>query len=139
MARREETGAVEKRAQAAVPSRGLARNRRAYSPNVDIVETSDEVIVFADMPGVGSENIDIHFENGELFLHGKVADRIPEGARAISREYGLGDFYRVFTISEQVDSEKITAEYRDGVLVLHLPKVEAAKPRKINVVAKSGS
>lgn len=139
MSRREETSALERRNESAVERRNLARNRRAYSPNVDIVETSDEVLVFADMPGVGSENLDIHFENGELFLHGKVAERIPEGAKLISREYGFGDFYRVFTISEQVDSEKITAEYRDGVLVLHLPKVEAAKPRKIKVVAKSSS
>ncbi len=139
MSRKEETSAVERRNESAVERRTLSRNRRAYSPNVDIVETADEVIVFADMPGVGSENIDIHFENGELFLRGKVADRIPEGAKVISREYGFGDFYRVFTISEEVDSEKITAEYRDGVLTLHLPKVEAAKPRKIKVVAKSGS
>jgi HSP20 family protein len=49
------------------------------------------------------------------------------------QEYGVGDFYRTFKVSEQIDSTRISAEYHDGVLTIHLPKVEAAKPRKISV------
>lgn len=133
---RNESTAVERRGGAEVAGREDARHRRTFSPSVDIVETQDELVVHADMPGVGGENIDIHFEAGELLLHGRVKDRAPEHAKPLAREYGVGDFYRVFTISEEVDAEKISAEYRNGVLTLRLPKLEAAKPRKIQVVAK---
>jgi len=133
---RNESTAVEHRTGGEVAGREDPRQRRTYSPSVDIIETQDELTVHADMPGVGSENIDIHFEAGELVLHGRVKDRAPEHAKPLAREYGVGDFYRVFTISEEVDPEKISAEYRDGVLTLHLPKLEAAKPRKIQVVSK---
>ena len=88
------------------------------------------------MPGVSAGDVDIRFENGELSIHGKVKPRQAESIRFLVSEYGLGDFYRTFRISEAIDPERITAEYRDGVLVLHLPKVEKAKPRKIAVKAK---
>jgi HSP20 family protein len=108
---------------------------RYYTPNVDILETENELLVLADMPGSGAKEIDIRFEQGELTIHGKVPRRQSENSRFLVYEYGLGDFYRTFQISEAIDAERIAAEYRDGVLTLHLPKVERAKPRKIAVKA----
>jgi HSP20 family protein len=86
------------------------------------------------MPGVKPDEIDIKFENGTLTIYG-VAERkdVYENGGFLLREYGIGDYYRAFEISEHIDAERISAEYRDGVLTLHLPKVEAAKARRIEV------
>ena len=106
---------------------------RAYSPPVDILERKDEILVLVDMPGVKGGDVDIRFENGELSIHGTVNDRQCEGTRQLVHEYGTGYYYRTFEISEAIDAERISAEYKDGVLSLLLPKVEAVKPRKIAV------
>jgi HSP20 family protein len=103
-----------------------------YSPRVDIWETDDEVVLYADMPGVCSDELEIHFENRELRIHGRVCPRHQQG-NFLYGEYGIGDFYRVFTIGESIDADSISAELKDGVLQLHLPKTEAVKPRRINV------
>jgi HSP20 family protein len=102
------------------------------TPPVDILETEDELLLFADLPGVTQEDVDIRFENGELTLH---ARRAPAAGNreAWLLENETGDYFRAFRISEQVDASRIWAELKNGVLTLHLPKLEAAKPRKITV------
>ena len=104
-----------------------------YRPNVDIVENSDELLVLADLPGVAGEDIDVDFEDGTLTLHAKVAARQQEGVEYLVHEYGVGDYFRTFRVSEAIDASKISADYADGVLTLHLPKAESTKPRKIDV------
>lgn len=118
-----------------VSPREHTRSGQYYRPDVDILERDDELIVLADMPGTGPEHIDIDFEDGTLTIHGRVPPR-NQGANYILCEYGVGDYYRSFRVSEQIDVEGISAEYADGVLVLHLPKTEAAKPRRIQVQVK---
>jgi len=113
-----------------------ARSNSVYTPNVDVLESPEELILVADLPGSSSSDIDVRYEDGELTIHGKVGERSPGEARALLREYGVGHFNRTFTIDEQVDAEKISAEYARGVLTVHLPKVEAAKPRTIKVKAR---
>lgn len=108
---------------------------RCYRPNVDILERDDELLVLADVPGANGEKIDVKFEEGMLSIHAPVDLRQPEDQDFVLREYGVGDYYRTFRVSEAVDAGKITAEYADGVLALHLPKTEAVKPRKIAVKA----
>ena len=105
-----------------------------FTPRVDILETDKELTLFAEMPGVRPEDVNLRYENGELVLHGKVQPR-PPGRPMLLHEYEEGDFYRVFRIDESVDATKIEAEARNGVLTVHLPKVEAARPRQINVKA----
>jgi HSP20 family protein len=104
----------------------------SVTPPVDILETEDELLLFADLPGVAEKDVDIRFENGELTLH---ARRQPAQSdrEAWLLENETGDYFRAFRISEQVDTARIWAELKNGVLTLHLPKVEAAKPRKITV------
>ncbi len=109
------------------------RSGNYYRPNVDIVEKPEELVVLADVPGASGDHIDIHFEDGVLAIHARVRSRQPGETNYLLREYGVGDYYRTFRVSEAVDSSKIAAEYTDGVLTLHLPKAEAAKPRKIRV------
>lgn len=103
-----------------------------YTPPVDIWETEDELVLCADMPGVAPDSLDIEFENRQLTIRGKVPPR--SGNRGmVLQEYGVGDYYRSFAIGESIDSDRISAEMKAGVLTLHLPKTELAKPRRIEV------
>jgi len=111
------------------------RSGRWYRPNVDIVEKQTELLLLADMPGLGSDLIDIRFEDGMLTIHGRVPRRQTADARYLLHEYGVGDFCRTFRVSEEIDASRITAEYASGVLTLHMPKAEAVKPRTIAVKA----
>lgn len=108
-------------------------NRPLFRPNVDIVEREDELVVLADMPGTCSEDINIQFENGTLTIYAKVRERQAQDTGYELNEYGIGDFQRTFQVSETIDAGRISAEYGDGVLTLHLSKTEAARPRKIAV------
>lgn len=110
-----------------------ARAGRTFRPNVDILETRDELLLVADVPGASGEQIDIRYENGVLNLLAPVADRFSQAENFIAREYGLGDYVRTFQIGEGIDATRISAEFADGVLTVHLPKAEQAKPRRIAV------
>ena len=110
------------------------RNGTTYVPRFDIVETEDELVLFGDLSGVPQENLEVRFDSGELIIEGKTPPRHAEN-EFVYGEYGIGDFSRSFTISETIDTEKISAELRHGVLTLHLPKAQAAKPCKIAVKA----
>jgi HSP20 family molecular chaperone IbpA len=112
------------------------RSGRVFRPNVDIVEKADELLLCADLPGADGNVIDVDFEEGTLSLHAKVQPRQNAEQEYLHQEYGIGDFYRTFQISEMVDASKISAEFADGVLTLHLPKAESLKPRKIAVGVK---
>jgi HSP20 family protein len=102
-----------------------------HTPRVDVMETDEELLLFADLPGTKPGDVDIRFENGELALHGR---RNPEKhGRLWQREYEPGNFYRVFRLTEAIAADKIHAELKNGVLTVHLPKAEAVKPRKIAV------
>jgi len=111
------------------------RSGRYYRPNVDILEEADDLLVVADIPGARPDAVDVKFEDGTLTIRAKVEPRQDEKTEYLRREYGVGDFFRTFQVSEAVDAGKITAQYADGVLLLRLPKAEAIKPRKIAVKA----
>ena len=118
------------RAEAAHPE--ATRGGVHFTPPVDIFETDKELTLYAEVPGVRPEDVDLRYERGELVLHGRVRPR--HGQRPLLlQEYEEGDFYRAFTIHESIDASRIEAECKNGVLVVHLPKVEAARPRQINV------
>ena len=111
------------------------RSGQWFRPPVDIVEKADELLLVADLPGAMSDAIDIHFEDGVLTVQGSVAPRYDDKMNFMLCEYGVGNFHRSFRVSEQVDAGRIHADYAHGVLTIHLPKAEAAKPRKIQVRA----
>jgi len=115
-----------------VARREATRGGTHFTPRVDIVETEKELTLYAELPGVMPQDVDLHYERGELVLHARVKPR-PTGKSFLLHEYEEGDFYRAFTIHEQLDASKIEAECKNGVLTVHLPKAEAARPRQINV------
>jgi HSP20 family molecular chaperone IbpA len=127
-----EANAIARKEASGVAAPETTRGGIHYTPRVDIYETADEVVLLCDMPGVKPPDLDVRFERGELSLYGKVE---PRQAPADYEEYGIGDFYRSFTIGPEVDAAKISAECRDGVLTVHLPKQEKVKPKQIAVKA----
>jgi HSP20 family protein len=130
------TKEVQKK-EAAQPGRPeRTRAGRIYNPDVDIIEKKDHIAVFADMAGIDEKSIDITLEKNVLSIYGRVEPEIPEKLRLVHAEYGVGDYQRVFTLSGEIDREKIEATVKDGVLKVIMPKAEAAKTRKIEV--KSG-
>lgn len=116
-------------------SRGeTTRSGKYFMPRVDIYERDADLLLLADLPGVRPDDVDLRYEQGELILQGKVSRRPHEG-NIVFAEYEEGDFYRVFQIHETIDSARIEGELKNGVLTVHLPKVEKAKPRQVTIKA----
>lgn len=107
----------------------------SYTPRVDILETDTELVLYADMPGCRPEDVDVEYENGQLEIFGKCPPR-QQDADYLLNEYGVGDYYRAFTIKAPIDATAISATYKQGVLTVHLHKNAAAMPRKIAVQAE---
>jgi HSP20 family protein len=105
---------------------------QCFTPRVDIVETEGELLLYADLPGVKSEDLDLRYEQGELILRGKIQPREEKG-QLLFNEYERGNFYRVFQVQESIDASKIAAEFRNGELIVHLPKQESAKPIQVPI------
>lgn len=103
------------------------------SPDVDILETDEEMVVLADMPGADEQSVDITLENDVLRLEAKVPERDVGDRRPALLEYGIGPFSRSFLITDDVDRKGIEATVRNGVLRVRLPKVHEARTRKIAV------
>lgn len=130
-----EDTAMEKREEV-LSQAERTRTGRSFKPNVDIIEMEDELVLMADMPGATPDSIDIDYEKGQLSIHGRIEPRQDErNTNHLLHEYGVGDFYRTFQIGEGIDSTKIAAQIKNGVLTLHLPKADQVKPRKIQVTA----
>ena len=114
------------------PAREETCSQEAYvTPPVDIYETPEGLTVLADLPGVPKDGLDVRVENNLLTIRGKTSYS-PPGEFAY-REYDLVNFFRQFELNERVDQQKISAELKNGVLTLNLPKAEEAKPRKIDI------
>jgi HSP20 family protein len=110
---------------------------RPWSPAVDIVETEDGLALKADVPDVKIEDIDIRVENNTLAIRGHrkfEKDEKLKGYHRIERSYG--EFVRSFALPSTVDTEKVTADYKNGVLAISLPKKETAKLRQVKVAVQ---
>ena len=128
------TSEMARKEKREVASSERLRGGITYNPRIDILEADEELMLLADLPGVTPEDLNIRYENKELTIEGKVAPRHAD-VRSLYSEYGIGDFYRSFTIGEVIDAQKISADLKQGVLTIHLPKTEAVKPRRIEVRA----
>ena len=104
-----------------------------FVPPVDIFETPEELMVLADVPGVPPDGVDVHLEGDELTIEGRATPEEYEGLKPLHVEYGVGGYYRRFTLGETIDRERIEAQVRNGVLILRLPKAAQARPRRIEV------
>lgn len=107
--------------------------QEAYIPPIDIHEGPDGLVLEADLPGASEQSLRVQLEDNVLSLHAQVDSPAPEGARLLHEEYRLGDYRRSFILSDEVDRERITAELKNGVLRLFLPKAERARTRRIEI------
>lgn len=121
---------LTKKEQGAVES---TRNLRQVTPLVDIYENDDEILLHAEMPGVTKDDISVNIDNGSLTLSG-VRSMTQDGV-AEWEEFGDIEYQRAFSVPQTIDVNKVSAELKDGLLALHLPKSEAAKPRTIKIQA----
>ena len=104
-----------------------------HAPLIDIHEGPDGLVLEADLPGATEEGLTIQLEDNVLTLQARVEAAVPQGARPLHEEYRVGPFQRSFILSDEVERGRITAELKDGVLRLHLPKAERAKTRRIEI------
>lgn len=102
-------------------------------PLVTIIEEQSGFTLTAELPGVPKENVKVQVENHVLTLEGEIRLATPDQMESTHAEVGSAKYKRAFTLSRELDSTKIEASQRDGVLTLHIPKVEHAQPRKIEV------
>lgn len=131
----EKAGEIQKKEAGDPLSGERTRAHRIYSPQVDIIERKEDIIVMADMPGVDEKSVDISLEKNVLTIYGKVEADIPRDHTLSVSEYGIGDYQRVFTLSDEVDTDNIHATVKNGVLKLVMPKAAPARTRKIPVQA----
>lgn len=107
---------------------------RMYVPRVDVVETDDALLLYADLPGVKQEDVALTCQGDELVLHAACAPR-HAGKKLLYSEYGVGDFHRAFRVAEQVETGGIGASLKDGVLTVRVPKAEAVRTKRIAVTS----
>jgi len=108
------------------------RQRESYiTPPVDIYETPDSLVVLADLPGIDTPQLEVRVDNNVLTLHGQTRHSMP--GHTAYQEYTLVSFFRQFELSERIEQDQITADFKHGVLTLTLPKAAKAKPRAIAV------
>jgi HSP20 family molecular chaperone IbpA len=117
---------LEKKQEATIPA-------RVFVPTTDIFETEHALTLVAEMPGVDKDKVDVSVEDGVLTIQGQLDFSKYEGLRPVYTEYNIGHYRRIFTLSNRINQNSISAEMKDGVLTLVLAKAEEAKPRRISV------
>lgn len=108
-------------------------SRPTYIPLTDIYDRKDRLVVVADMPGVDENSLNIQLEKGVLTITGHVPELERKGYQLLYSEYDTGDYQRSFSISDEIDTDKIEAAVKNGILTLNLPRAEKVKARKIPV------
>lgn len=118
-----------------VSQNGKSSRRFVFCPHVDLVETPEAVVLWANLPGVDENSIDVTVEKNTLTLKATVESPTFEGMKPLVREFAVGDFERTFTISDEISRDDIDATVTQGVLKLVLPKTKKAAMQKVTVKA----
>jgi HSP20 family molecular chaperone IbpA len=121
------------RADAATRTHAAQRSDAALMPPVDVIEDSTGITLRADLPGVPKDKLKLQVEAGTLTIEGEVSIAMPENMEATYAEIEVPRFRRVFTLSKELDTGKVSAEFKHGVLSLRIPKAEHAQPRRIDI------
>jgi HSP20 family protein len=118
---------------------GVAREAKDMDqpmrPAVDIFEDDTGITVHADMPGVSRDRLDIHVDNDTLSIEGRAEIPMPEGMEALHADIRSTRYQRSFTLSSELEGDKVEASLKDGILTLRIPRREEHKPRRIEVRA----
>lgn len=125
-------------ARASTPSETSRKSQTSYTeaaltPPVDVVEDGTGITLYADLPGVSKDKLHLEVESDTLTIEAESGLSVPEGLQSSHTEVGLARFRRVFTLSKELDTGKVSAELNQGVLKLRIPKVAQAQPRRIEV------
>jgi HSP20 family molecular chaperone IbpA len=112
-----------------------AREATALMPPVDVIEDSTGITLYADLPGVPRDKLNLQVESDTVTIEGEVSLAVPEGMEATYAEVSVPRFRRVFTLSRELDAGKISAELTQGALKMRIPKAEHAQPRRIAINA----
>ncbi|HXE40897.1 MAG TPA: Hsp20/alpha crystallin family protein [Azonexus sp.] len=109
------------------------REEGALAPPVDVIEDAAGITLYADLPGVPKEKLHLHVDAETLTIEGELGLVLPEGIESTHAEVSLPRHRRSFTLSRELDADKVKAEFANGVLTLRIPKAEHALPRKIEI------
>ena len=112
---------------------GTGQDEPALLPPVDVIEDAGGITLYADLPGVPKENLSLQLERDRLTIEGRVVLDIPQEMQSNFAEVRFERYRRVFTLSNELDGEQTSAELRNGVLKLRIPKAQHAQPRKIPI------
>ena len=121
--------------KAVTKGNGSSGEQAVLRPPVDVVEDAGGITLIADLPGVPKDKLSLQVEADTLTIEGEVTLDVPEGMEAAHAELSVPRYRRVFTLSKELDADKISAELAHGVLKLRIPKAEHAQPRRIEVKA----
>ena len=121
------------RTDATTSNEAAQRSDAALMPPVDVIEDSTGITLRADLPGVPKDKLKLQVEAGTLTIEGEVSIPMPESMEATYAEVSVPRFRRVFTLSKELDTGKVSAEFKHGVLSLRIPKAEHAQPRRIDI------
>jgi HSP20 family molecular chaperone IbpA len=105
----------------------------ALLPPVDVIEDADGITLYADLPGVPRERLSVRVEGESLVIEGEIALEMPKQLEATHVEVSLPRYRRVFTLSKELDPDRLSAELKHGVLKLHIHKAEQAKPKRVEI------
>ena len=114
-------------------SKSATRTDAVMTPAVDVVEDKQGITLYADLPGVPKDKLSIQVDADTLTIEGEIALAVTDGLQALHVEVPQPRYRRVFTLSRELDGERIDAQLRNGVLTLHIPKAAHAQPKKIAV------
>lgn len=110
-----------------------SRDEAALLPLVDVIEDAEGITLYADLPGVPKDKLNVRVESDTLTIEGQIGLFAQQGIEVTHSEVQLPRYRRAFTLGSELDTEKVGAEFRHGVLKLRIPKAEHAKPRRIDV------
>ena len=117
------------------PAAGDEREERALVPLVDVVEDSAGITLYADLPGVSRERLNVHVEGDTLTIEGELSLPVPQDMKPMHAEVQQSRYRRTFALSKELDAGRIGAELSQGQLRVRIPKTEQAQPRRIDVQA----
>ena len=124
-----ETRSARSAARPAQPDQSVP----TVSPHVNVIEDAQGILLYADLPGVPKDKLNVHVESGTLTIEGDVDLGLPADIEWKHLELNRAHYRRQFTLSKELDSDNVEAEFKQGVLTLRIPKAEKAKPRKVRV------
>lgn len=120
-------------ATAATEAAAATRNEGTLLPPVDVIEDASGITLYADMPGVPKDKLELRVEGEQLLLEGEMSLAVPAGMEATHAEVRRSRYRRAFTLSKELDADKVSAELSQGVLRVRIPKAAHAQPRRVQV------